>query len=107
MIAEPFRRARLLPRLERLEHAGHVARVVAGARHDLRSFDVGLPLVLAAEPHERGADAEPASFRDDRSNIAANERAEDLTCGGADFVLHGLARLRGPVAQRDVAQLVR
>ena len=35
-------------RLDRLEHRRHVARIVAGARHDLRAQSVGLTFVLAA-----------------------------------------------------------
>src|SRR5216110_1894545 len=64
MIAEPLRTAGSALLFNRLEHVRHVARVVSGARHDLRSLDVGLPLVLAAESQESGPEAELGSLRD-------------------------------------------
>ena len=64
VIAQPLRSARPALLLDRLEHVRHVARIVAGARHDLRAFEVGLPFVLAAEAQERGAEAELRALRD-------------------------------------------
>src|SRR5439155_2284130 len=58
VIAQPLRSARAALLLDRAEHVRHLARVVAGARHDVRPFDVRLPLVLAAEAEERGAEPE-------------------------------------------------
>ena len=48
MAAQPLRAAATAFRLNRLEHARHVARVVAGPRHDLRAEEICLPLVFAA-----------------------------------------------------------
>ena len=63
VIAQPLRAARPALLLDRLEHVGHVARVVAGARHDVRPLEVGLTLELAAEAHER-AEAELRALRE-------------------------------------------
>ena len=72
--------------LDRLEHGGHRARVVAGGRHDLRAEDVGLLLVLAAVAQERRAEAELRALRDDAAGGAADDRADDRARQGADLV---------------------
>src|SRR5207248_5213930 len=98
--AQPLRAAGAALLLDRAEHVGHVARVVAGARHDMRAFDVRLLLVLAAEAQKRGAEAELRPLRDHLPPAAADDRAEHGAGYLADLVLRRLARLRGAVAQR-------
>src|SRR5712692_8354797 len=58
VIAQPLRSARPALLLDGLEHARHVARIVAGARHDLRALEVRLLFELAAESQEGRAEAE-------------------------------------------------
>ena len=105
--AHPLRAAAAALRLDRLEHVGHLARVVAGARHDLRAQEVGLPLVLAAVLQEVGAEAELRALRDHAAGGAADDRAENLTGNRADLELLALGRLRRAVPKRDVGDLVR
>ena len=108
MIAQPLRSAGAALLLDRLEHVRHVARVVAGARHDLRALEVGLLLVLAAEPQERRAEPELRALeRRRRRQRAADDGAEDGAGNLPDCVLRGLGRLGRAVPQRDVAELVR
>ena len=103
MAAQPLGSAAAALLLDRLEHVGHLARVVAGARHDLRAQQVGLPLVLAAVLQEVGAEAELRALRDDAAGRAADDGAENLAGDGADLELLTLGGLRGAVAKRDVA----
>src|SRR5439155_17769105 len=76
MIAQPFRTARAALLLDRLEHVRHVDWVVAGARHDVGAFDVGVVLELAAEPEKRGAEPEARTLRDDVAPDAADHGSE-------------------------------
>ena len=64
MAAHPLRPAAARLALDRLEHAGELARVVAGARHDLRAEQVGLLLEVAAVPQQQRAEPELAALRD-------------------------------------------
>ena len=105
--AQPLRAAAAALLLDRLEHVGHLARVVPGARHDLRAHQVGLPLVLAAVLQEVGTEAELRALRDHGAGGAADDRAEDLTRNRANLELLALGRLRRAVAKRDVGDLVR
>src|ERR1044071_1449758 len=77
MVAQPLRSARPPLFLDRFEDVRHVARVVAGAGHDVRPFDVGLTFVLPAEPEERCPEPEAYALRDDAARGAADNRAED------------------------------
>src|ERR1700720_895906 len=64
VIAQPLWTARSALLLDRLEHVGHLARVVAGARHDVGALQVRLLLVLAAESQERRAETKLRALRD-------------------------------------------
>ncbi len=74
--------------------------------HDLRAFDVRLTFVFPAEPHEGSAQSELGSLRDNRSDIAADDRSEHLSGNCADLVFRGLARLGRAVSEDDVTQFV-
>src|SRR6476661_7051875 len=76
MIAHPLRAARTALLLDRPEHIGHIAGIVAGPGHDVRAQQIGLTLVLAAEPEERGADAELRALRDHRSCSTTHDGTE-------------------------------
>jgi hypothetical protein len=106
VIAQPLWTAAAALRGECSKHVRHALRVVAGTRHQLHAENVGLALVLTAELHEVGADAEVRSLRDDAAGGAADDRAEHLASNRADLVLRGFGRLCGAVAQQDVTQLV-
>ncbi len=108
MAAQPFRcSAAATLRLDRLKHVGHVARVVPRARHDLRAKQVGLPLVVAAVSEERSSKANLRAEGDRLTGHAAKHGPRNLPKNGSDLIGHCLACLRGAVAQRDVANLVR
>ena len=80
MAAHPLRAApaaALRLALDRLEHAGERARVVAGPRHDLRAEQIRLLLEVAAVSQQQRAEAELAALRDGRSRRAADHRAAD------------------------------
>src|SRR6266545_8018447 len=104
MIAQPLRPAGPAACRDDLEHVRHVLRIVAGARHDLRAFGVGLALVFTAEPHERRAEPEARSLGDDAADTPADDRADDRSRERTHLVLRGFARLSGAMPQRDVAQ---
>ena len=108
MGAQPLRSARapaLL--LDGAEHVRHPPRVVTGPRHDLRAEQVGLAFVFAAVLQEVRAEPEVGALSDDVAGGAADDGAENLAGDGADLELLRLGRLRGPVAERDVRDLVR
>src|SRR5438874_6720442 len=77
VIAQPLWSAGTALLFNRLEHVRHVTRVVPGARHDVGPFDVGLTLVLAAEPQECGAETELRALRDHLAPAAADDGAEN------------------------------
>src|SRR3954471_3635233 len=102
MVAQPLRAARTALFLNRLEHVGHVNRVVAGGGHHVRAFEIRLPLVLAAEAEKSRPEAELRPFRYDLAPAAADDRAEHRTGHLTHFVLRCLAGLRGPVTKEHV-----
>ena len=105
--AQPLRPAAARLLLDGLEHAAEIARVVAGARHDLRAEEIGLLLVVAAVLEHRRAETELAALRDDLSPTAADHSAGNRAGELAELEVLGLGRVRGAVAQQHVAQLVR
>jgi hypothetical protein len=58
VVAEEFGTAAAPLRFDRLEHVRHLARVVPGARHDLRAQHVGLRFIFAAVLQEVRAEPE-------------------------------------------------
>src|SRR5262245_8302382 len=107
MAAEPLRTLPAALLFDGPEHVGHAARVVAGARHDLRAQQVGLLLVSAAELQEVGAEPEVRPLRDDAAGDAADDGAEHLSGYGADLELLAFGGLCRAVTERDVRELVR
>src|SRR5690349_22346419 len=77
VVAQPLRTAGTALGLDGLEHVRHVARVVAGAGHDLCALDVRLFLVLSTEPQERRTDPELSALCDDASPPSADDGPED------------------------------
>ena len=86
MIAQPLRAARAALLLDRLEDVRHVAGIVTSARHDVRPEQVRLLFVGAAEPQERGAQAELRALRDHLPQTATDDCADDRARDGPYFV---------------------
>ena len=107
VIAQELRTAATALLLDGLEHARHLARVVAGARHHLRTEEVGLALVFAAVLQEVGAEPDLRSLGDDGTGAPADDGAKHLPGERAELELLALGRLRGAVPQHDVRELVR
>ena len=107
MVAQPLRRRAAVLLLDRPEHVRHLARVVAGPRHDLRAEQVRLALVLAPVFHKVDAQADLRPLGDDTAGTAADDCPEHLPGDRADLKLLSLRRLHGSVAENHVAQLVR
>ena len=97
VIAEPLRSSAAALLLDGPEHVGHLARVVAGARHQLRALEVGLLLVFAAEAQKGGSQPELCPLRYHLAPAAADDGPENGTGHLTDFVLGRLAGLRGAV----------
>ena len=93
--------------LNRLEHPPEIARIVAGARHDLRAEEIRLLLVLAAVLQQPRAEAELAALRDQLAPPAADDRASDGAGELSELEALRLRRVGGAVAQEHVTQLVR
>ena len=107
MIAQELRTAATALLLDGLEHTRHLTRVVAGARHHLRTEEVGLALVLAAVLQEVGAQPDLRPLGDHRTGAPADDRAQHLPGERAELELLARGRLRGAVPQHDVRELVR
>ncbi len=107
MAAQPLGAARARFLLDRFEHPPEVARVVAGARHDLRAEEIRLLLVVAAVLEHRRAEAEAAAFRNHLPPTAADDSAGDGAGKLSQLEALGLCRVRGAMAEQHVAQLVR
>ena len=107
MVAEPLRSARTTLLLNRREHVRHVVRVVAGGGHDLGALEIRIALVLAAEFEEYGANAQLGTLGHHLTPAATNNGAEHGAGDLAHAVFRGLACLRRPMTEDDVAQLVR
>jgi hypothetical protein len=106
--AQPLRSARTAALLlDGAEHVRHAPRVVTGPRHDLRAEQVGLAFVFTAVLQEIRAEPEVGALSDDVAGGAADDGAENLAGDSADLEFLRLGRLRGPVAERDVRDLVR
>jgi hypothetical protein len=106
MVAEPLWTTRAALLLDRLEHTGHLERVIPGRGHDVRSQQIGLAFELAAESQECRAEPELRALRHGAANLAADDGADDRTQQRPDLVFRRLAGLRRAVPQRDVAELV-
>ncbi len=106
MIAQPLRAARAALLLDRLEHAGHLERVVPGRGHDVRPEQIGLALELTAESQECRAEPELRALRHGAADVAADDGADDRAEQRPDLVFRRLGGLGRAVPQRDVAQLV-
>ena len=95
--------------LDRLEHARERARIVAGARHDLRAEEICLLLEVAAVSQEQRPQPELAALRDCRSYPPAHDRAAN----GAGKLTElqprvlCLGGIGGAMAKQHVRQLVR
>ena len=107
MAAQPLRPAAARLLLDGLEHAAEIARVVTRARHDLRAQQVRLLLVFAAVLEHRRAETELAPLGDDLAPPAADHGAGNRSGELPELEVLGLGRVRGAVAQEDMAQLVR
>ena len=85
------------------------ARIVPGARHDLRAEEVGLLLEVAAVPQKQRAQSELAALRDRRSGRAADNRATHRTSELPELQpgILRLGRVGGAVPKQDVGELVR
>jgi hypothetical protein len=92
---------------DRLEHVGHLTRVVSRTGQNLRAEDVGLPLVLAAVLHQLETGAHLRAGRQHLAEAAAEDRAGNLADRRADRPLLARGRLGGAVTQRHVRNLVR
>ena len=88
----------------RLEHVGQIARVVAGARHDLRAQDVGFSFIFAAELQEIDTNSLTGNLRG-RSRWATDNLAANAENPGEQTILLRLGRLGSAVTQNDVGSI--
>ena len=105
--AEPLRRAAAALLLDGLEHAREFARVVAGARHDLRAHQVRLLLVLPAVFHQPSAQPELRALRDDLTEAPADDGPGDGAGECANLKPLCLGGVGGAVAEQHVREFVR
>ena len=102
VVAQKLRPARAALLLDGAKHVREVNRIVAGARHDLRTEHVGLRLILATELQKIDADRGLRALPEDRAGRAADDRASDCADAGEDRILLRFGGLRRAVAQGDV-----
>ena len=107
--AQPLRSSAPALLLDPFEHPGQIARVVAGARHDLRPEEVGLALVVAAVFQHQGAETELRPICDDGAGGSADDGAGDGAgqCAELNPRALRLGDVRGAVTEEHVGELVR
>ena len=107
MTAHPLRCAAARLLLDGFKHAAEVARIIAGARHDLCAEQIRLLLVFPAVLHQPGSKSELTSLRDHVTPAAADHGAGDGAGDLAELKSLRLGGIRGPMSEQHVTQFVR